>query len=184
MATEVSICSNALILIGEEEITSLSEETREAQLCNALYGTTRDTLLQSHPWRFSLGQASLARLSATPEYDYKYAYQLPADMLRLIDVEANAIKWDIFENRIYTDATEVKVIYQFRPGPEKFPAYFVNALQLQMATALAVSLSEDESKSDLFERRANRATRMARNIDSQQRKAAVPDHAFSIIQVR
>jgi hypothetical protein len=78
-------------MIGVDEISSFDDETREAKLCTNLYPTTRDSLLQQHPWRFSLGQASLARLVDTPLYGYDYAYQLPAGFLRVTLKQSEAI---------------------------------------------------------------------------------------------
>ena len=54
MATEVSICSNALRKLGDDPITSLTEDTERARLCNAFYNTARDSLLRSHPWNFAI----------------------------------------------------------------------------------------------------------------------------------
>ena len=39
MATEVSICSNALRRLGDSPITSLSDDTERARLCNSFYST-------------------------------------------------------------------------------------------------------------------------------------------------
>ena len=37
MATEVSICSNALRKLGDDPITSLADNTERARLCKILY---------------------------------------------------------------------------------------------------------------------------------------------------
>ena len=54
MATEVSICSNALRKLGDSPITALTEDTERARLCNALYEPARDSLLRSHAWNFAI----------------------------------------------------------------------------------------------------------------------------------
>ena len=59
MATEVSICSNALRQLGDDPITSLTDDTERARLCNALYPDARDSVLRSHPFNFSITRASL-----------------------------------------------------------------------------------------------------------------------------
>jgi len=50
MATEVSICSNALRRLGDDPITALTDDTERARLCNAFYVPSRDLVLRSHPW--------------------------------------------------------------------------------------------------------------------------------------
>jgi len=54
MATAVSICSNALRKLGDDPITSLTDDTERARLCNAFYEPTRDAVLRSHPWNFAI----------------------------------------------------------------------------------------------------------------------------------
>jgi len=60
MATEVSICSNALRRLGDDPITSLTDDTERARLCNAFYQDSRDLVLRSHPWNFAITRASTA----------------------------------------------------------------------------------------------------------------------------
>ena len=89
MATEVSICSNALRKLGDDPITSLTEDTERARLCNAFYESSRDSLLRSHPWNFAITRATLAKLSSTPAYGFAYQYALPTDpyCLRVLEME-------------------------------------------------------------------------------------------------
>ena len=89
MATEVSICSNALRRLGDDPITSLTDDTERARLCNAFYADARDACLRSHPWNFAITRASLAQLSATPVYGFDYQFALPTDpfCLRVLAME-------------------------------------------------------------------------------------------------
>ena len=89
MATEVSICSNALRRLGDDPITSLTDDTERARLCNAFYVPARDLVLRSHPWNFAVTRATLAQLSDTPAYEYSYQYALPNDpyCLRVLSME-------------------------------------------------------------------------------------------------
>ena len=45
MASEVGICSNALRKLGDDPITSLTDDTERARLCNAFYTDARDAVL-------------------------------------------------------------------------------------------------------------------------------------------
>ena len=80
MATEVSICSNALRRLGDDPITALTDDTERARLCNAFYVPSRDLVLRSHPWNFAVTRATLAQLSDTPVYEYGYQYAFPNDL--------------------------------------------------------------------------------------------------------
>lgn len=77
--TDISICSNALLKIGAESITSFLDGTAEAEVAANLYPMIRDGLLASYPWSFAVGQKSLPRLAGVPLADYSYAYRLPND---------------------------------------------------------------------------------------------------------
>jgi hypothetical protein len=89
MATEVSICANALRRLGDDPITSLTDDTERARLCNAFYTDARDAVLRSHPFNFSITRTTLAQLSDTPAYGYDYQYALPTDpyCLRVLEME-------------------------------------------------------------------------------------------------
>ena len=185
MATKIEICTTSLLMVGADEITSFEDETREAKLCANLYPTIRDDLLQSHVWRFSVGQASLNRLVSAPLFGYSYAFQLPANHLRLVGKNNSALKHEILEDKLYCNALEVLINYQFTPSEVRYPAYFVKALELEMAAILAVALIEDEGKSSLFERKAKAQLVKARYVDSQNNgNHAMPEHNFALTAIR
>jgi hypothetical protein len=50
MASDVAICNTALNRLGANTITSFTENSKEARLCNAEYEGIRDQVLRSHPW--------------------------------------------------------------------------------------------------------------------------------------
>ena len=93
MATEVSICSNALRRLGDDPITSLTDDSERARLCNAFYEDARDACLRSHPWNFAITRASLTQLSDSPVYGYDYQFALPTDpyCLRVLAMELSLI---------------------------------------------------------------------------------------------
>lgn len=184
MATDISICSSALVLVGADEINSFADESREAKLCGILYDTTVKNLLQEHPWRFSLTQASLAQTEATPLYGFQYAYQLPVDCLRVLSME-RSWPYQVYEDKLYANIPLVAITYQFQPSEVRFPAYFVRLLELEMASLLSVALAEDESKATLFRNLADIQKRKARNTDSQQQPTrAIRDYNNVLSQVR
>ena len=82
--TDVSLCSKALLKIGAQTITSFEDGTAESEVSANLYPLVRDSLLSSYPWSFAIAQKRLGRLDLTPVADFKYAFQLPSDFLRII----------------------------------------------------------------------------------------------------
>ncbi len=89
MASIVGICNSALIKLGASTILSLTEGSKNANLCNEQYEKLRDDLLRAHPWNFAAARQKLARLADAPAFGFAYAYQLPAAFLRAIEVSGN-----------------------------------------------------------------------------------------------
>jgi len=56
----ISLCNQALYLLGANVITALDQGTKEANLCNALYDFNRRNLLRSHLWNFAIMRGELA----------------------------------------------------------------------------------------------------------------------------
>lgn len=81
MADDTEIANRALTLLGARRITSLDDESEEAQTLSALWGTTRDAAISEHPWRFALKRATLSVDGDAPEFEYARAFTLPDDCL-------------------------------------------------------------------------------------------------------
>jgi len=112
MASKVSICNSALIKLGANTITSLTEDSEEARKCNAIFSDVLDNLLQLHPWNFAIQRASLAKLSETPEYYFQYYFQLPTSpyCLQVIEVY-NDPEYKIEGRKLATNEDDVKIKY-------------------------------------------------------------------------
>ena len=124
MATEVSICSNALRRLGDDPITSLTDDTERARLCNSFYTDTRDAVLRLHPWNFAITRASLAKLATAPGYGFANKFSLPTNpyCLRVLGMEYEDYIFKV-ENVathgivLLTDEATANIIY----NSEKWP---------------------------------------------------------------
>lgn len=170
--TDVNLCSNALIKIGASPLTSFEDGTAEAEVAANLYPQIRDALLSSYPWSFAVGQKTLARLESRPLADFKYAYALPYDFLRIISAgnagRGSGLEYRIFENKMHTNAEHVTITYIFRPHVDTFPAFFVEALMARLAAEFCIPLTESTTRADFLSRLAEDAITQARLIDAQQ----------------
>ena len=79
--TKLSICSDSLIMLGASPLSSFSEGTDAAQICDRLYDDITDFALGLYPWSFSFKKVQLAREVDTPATEWKYQYVLPADLI-------------------------------------------------------------------------------------------------------
>lgn len=170
--TDLGICSNALLKLGAESITSYQDGTAEAEISSSLYPLIRDGLLSSYPWKFAIAQKKLIRLAEVPVADYQYAYLLPNDFLRIISAgqrgRGQGIEYSISENRLHTNVGEVVLSYIFRPDESRFPAFFCEALVARLAAEFCLPLTESTSRAELLSKTSEELIKRARLIDSQQ----------------
>ena len=71
---------------------TLSDTNKSAKFCNKQYEILRDEVLYSHPWNFAMTRAELTQTANTPEFEWDYEYELPSDVLRVLDVSNNEAK--------------------------------------------------------------------------------------------
>lgn len=80
--TDAQICTLGLLKVGETSpVDNLATDTTaQAAICRALYGASRDSLLEMVPWPFATRRAPLALTTATRN-DWTYVYSFPTDCL-------------------------------------------------------------------------------------------------------
>ena len=176
MATEVSICANALRRLGDSPIVSLTDDTERARLCNAFYSEARDDVLRSHPWNFAITRQQLSQLSATPLYQYSYQYALPTDpfCLRVLEMEYSDYVFKIEHlagtgRVLLTDEGTAKIIYIARvTDTAQFDSLFIDTLTAKLSVDLAYpvtgSVQLQQNMQKLFEAKL----REARSVDGQE----------------
>ena len=84
MVAPIDICNGAIMRLGGQLITSLTENSVAAIACNSQYNIVRRDLLRSHPWNFAIKYASLAQNLTPPPFGYDFSYALPTDCLRVL----------------------------------------------------------------------------------------------------
>lgn len=176
ITTEPGICSRALIMLGGQPIVGFDDGTEESMLAEALFSPTLEDMLSRHPWKFATAEETLARLAKPPADTYRYAYQLPIPMLRVLsatDGGGGRIDYRIRETRLETDSQLVMLSHIFRPHVAAFPPYFTSALLARLAAEFALPLTESSQRAQTMMGKAEEAFRSARLADSQQQPPQV-----------
>tara|TARA_R110002051_G_C8666291_1_gene489760 strand:+ start:658 stop:1239 length:582 start_codon:yes stop_codon:yes gene_type:complete len=153
MASEVQICNLALAKVGDEQITSLTENSKAARLCNLVYEPMRDTTLRSHPWNFAIQRVELAASTDTPSYEYNAQFALPSDFLRLLGTNMlDAAKFTVEGNLLLCNASALKIKYIYQvTDPNKFDWLFIEALSARIAAELSIAMTDSRTLTvDLF----------------------------------
>jgi len=199
--TKLSICSDALILLGASPLSSFSEGTDAAQICDRIYDDLKDSIIASYPWSWSFKKVQLARLTGDPVNEWKYYYQLPGDRLSgvraVFNTDAAGMRpiqhgWEIYGDKLATSENQIWVDYQFAPGESVLPTYFVQLLKYAMAAEIAETVTDQITKAEYFQVKAygtpqenNRGGffRTATNIDGANKSVETMED-FVLVAVR
>jgi hypothetical protein len=171
-ASVISICNRALIAIGHDTITSLSDASKGARLCSALYPDVRDEVTRSHPWNSAMRRAQLPALSSAPAWGFARAFQLPADCLRvwrLPDLLRNEM-WKVEGRTIVTDAAApLSILYMARlDDPADMDPLLAATIAARLAMELAMPIADSATLRDAMARDYEGKLREARSFDGQE----------------
>lgn len=174
-SSEVEICNRALDAIGAPTITALTEGTRQAGICNRYFPQLRDDVLAAHPWNFAIKRAVLPALETAPAWGFDYAYQIPTDCLRVVEVEGeDAIvppsAWQVESGSIVTDMTAPLYIRYISRVTETglFAPLFVSALAARIAAEIAQPLTGSSDIRGRMQKEFADQMRRARSADGQE----------------
>lgn len=178
--SDVSICNSALIKLGAERISSLTDDNKRARLCNEQYAKIRDDFLRAHPWNFAVARKELG-LSATftPAFEYDYAFVIPSDVLRILAVDFNLgpaigeIPWavevdDTGVKHLVTNSSTAKIKYIKRVLEARFDDNFAELLSTKLAADLAYAITQSTSIAELLDKKFREKMREVRSLDAME----------------
>lgn len=180
--SKVQLISNALILLGDEPINSLTDSGAGAKAGSNLYESSYFAILSSHRWKFATKKVKLARLTASPLNEYKYQFQLPTDYINIITTYPRS-DYRLLEDKLYSDSKEIEIDYIYKVNEANFPAYFIKAFEYYLAMQLVIPVTEDYNKMDIMNKMYGIESRKARYSDSQS-SPSVPILDDPYIRVR
>ena len=116
MADPTSITNLALAKLGISPIMALTDDSKQAQFANRFYSQTRDEVLSGHRWNFAMRRVTLNRLATGPVFEWEFAYQLPVDCLRVVQLNGYEPSEEqgmfaIESDQLLTDAEDALVRY-------------------------------------------------------------------------
>jgi len=170
MASEVQICNLALAKIGDEQITSLTDNSKSARLCNLVYESFRDSVLRAHPWNFAIKRIALAKSADIPAFDYTAQFALPTDFLRIVSTDLlNDEQYKIEGKFLLAHSSAVKIRYVSKvTDPNEFDSLFIEALAARISAELSIAITDNRTLSvDLFNLYVSKLSE-ARSIDAQE----------------
>lgn len=170
MATNVSICSAALLKLGDSPIADLEEPTQRAQLCANLYPLAKLDVLRSHPWNCCVTRVLLPPLAQKPAFSWQYQFALPGDMLRLMQVGMDGYQLDyqLEGNRVLAQTDSLPIVYVADKTEGELDAKLVHVLTLRMEMDLAYAITKSTSVAEAKAQQYQQAMRQAKALDGQE----------------
>lgn len=151
MASKIQICNMALSRLGASTITSLTDGTPEARLCNTLFNDLADRVMIQGSWSTTIKRAELASTGNTPEFDFSYEYQLPVDplclkVLHVNEVNPGSVDFRIEGDKLLCDESTIKIKYigQLTDTSEYGPL-LTECIEILLASYLALPLTGDKT---------------------------------------
>lgn len=171
-SSEVAICSNALLLVGQRPINSFGDDGDPALLCSNLWPTVRDAVLRSHPWNCAMKRVALAPDAVAPAFDWTYRFQLPGDFMRAWSVgrdDDSVPDWAIENGYIVMDSAICYLRYITQlTDVTKYDSLLTMAMTSGMASVLAYPVTKSQTQQDAMMKLHQFHLKQARTADGME----------------
>ena len=150
--SKIDIINKALGMLGANQIATLEDKTLEAEAGNKMYRSSLDSVLAETDWTFAI-KRSLLTLSEDkhPAWGEGNYFELPADLIKIVDVMDRDVFWRREGNYIFTPASEFGLVYVARcVDPSYYPPYFIDALSAKLAVEMCYLLTNSTEKTNVL----------------------------------
>ena len=167
MASVVGICNGALNQLGATTILSLTEDSKNARLCNSRYDQVRDALFRTHPWNCLQKRIELALDASAPTWGFKYSYTLPADCLRLLRILDYDTNYKVEGRKVLSNSETMKILYVSRvTDPNEYDELLRETISASLGADIAFGVtSNNQTAKNMYELFKDKL-RDARFVDS------------------
>lgn len=148
--SKLDIMNKALSILGANKMRTLEDKTLEASAANEVYRSSLDSILSETDWTFAT-KRKLLELSEQkqPAWGEGKYYELPADLIKIIDVMNRNVAWQREGNYIFTPASEFGLVYVARCiDPTEYPPYFTDAFVYKLAADMCYLITNSAEKTN------------------------------------
>ena len=180
MASIVGICNGALNQLGATTILSLTEDSKNARLCNSRYTQVRDALFRTHPWNCLQKRVQIAADTTAPAWGFKNAYTLPADCLRLLKILDYDSNYKVEGRKILSNTSSMKILYVARvTDPNEYDELLRETLSASLGADIAFGVTSNNQTATNMYNLFKEKLRDARFVDSTEGQNVDPDLGMS-----
>ena len=169
---KTGIANLALSNLGEARIQSLTEDSARARACSARIDNVIETVLRMHVWNSALERSKLIS-AETPVFGWNYSFQLPADCIRVVEVDPVS-KYQVEKKNILSNETTLYLLYVANPTDiNTLDSLLAEAIAMKLAVEVAESLT---SKAGLKQEMLQRFIVSLQEARSANSKDRTPEH--------
>ena len=169
MASVVQICNSALNQLGAASITALTDNSKNARLCNERYNTVRDSVFRSHPWNSLIKRIQLAQNTSTPVYGFSYQFNLPSDCLRVLTIDAYNSDFKVEGRKILCNESSIKIVYVSQvTDPNEMDVLLRETIAAALAADIAYAITANLQVTKLMQERYEFKISEARHADASE----------------
>ena len=156
--SQIQLYNEALLLVGANEISSVTEETNNATLCNRFFESARDYVTVNSRWNSVQSEASLTASATAPIVSDKWLKkgELPNDpyCLRVLDAYVNGVNvdYEVVGRFLYSNDLPLDIRYVSRISDLSSisPGLF-QAIALYLAYKISYPVTRDlQSVKDIY----------------------------------
>ena len=167
MASVVDICNGALNQLGASTILSLTEDSKNARICNQRYTQVRDGVFRSHPWNCLQKRVELAADSTAPAWGFKVSFTLPSDCLRLLRILDYESNYKVEGRKILSNTSSMKILYVARiTDPNQYDELLRETLSASLGADIAFAITSNNQTAQNMYQLFQDKLRDARFVDS------------------
>jgi hypothetical protein len=167
MASVVDICNGSLNQLGATTILSLTEDSKNARLCNSRYTQVRDALFRTHPWNCLQKRAELAADTTAPAWGFTNAYTLPSDCLRLLRILDYDSNYKVEGRKILSNTSGMKILYVARiTDPNQYDELLRETISASLGADIAFGITSNNQTAQNMYSLFQDKLRDARFVDS------------------
>ena len=167
MASVVGICNGALNQLGATTILSLTEDSKNARLCNARYPEVRDAVFRSHVWGCLQVRSAIGLSTTTPAWGFKFKFDLPGDCIRLLRILDYDSNYKVEGRKILSNTSSMKILYIARViDPNEYDELLRETLSASLSADIAFAVTSNNTTSQNMYQLYQEKLRDARFVDS------------------
>jgi len=180
MASVVDICNGSLNQLGASTILTLTEDSKNARLCNARYTQVRDSLFRSHLWNCLTKRVELAKDTETPSWGFSYQFTLPADCLRVVTILNYDYDYKVEGRKILANHGTLKIQYIARiEDPNQYDELLRETISAALSADIAYAVTSSNPVAGNMYKLFQDKLREARFVDATEGQSTNPDNGQS-----